>query len=256
MQPNSINEFMDFASHTAYTAGRMTLGTFQTQIDVDIKSDGSPVTVTDRSVEAYIRAQIGECYPSHAILGEELGEQGSGASHRWIIDPIDGTKSFVRGVPLYATLLGLEIDGEVKVGAAYFPALDELLVAGQEQGCWWNGRRSKVSAVARLEQATVACTTTMKFAQYGRQLAWDRLLNACYFQTGWGDAYGYALVATGRIEIMLDPVMSAWDAAPLLPILREAGGYFGDWHGRQTIYGGEGLASNAALLDQVLAILN
>lgn len=255
MQPNNLVEFMEFASQTAYTAGRMTLGTFQTQIEVDIKSDGSPVTLTDRSVEAYIRGRIAECYPNHAVLGEELGEQGSGASHRWIIDPIDGTKSFIRGVPLYATLLGLEIEGQVKIGAAYFPALDELLVAGEGQGCWWNGRRSRVSAVARLDQATVACTTTTKFPQYGRQLAWDRLVKACYFQTGWGDAYGYALVATGRIEIMLDPVMSAWDAAPLLPILQEAGGYFGDWHGNRTIFGEEGLATNAALLDQVLAII-
>lgn len=250
-----MRAYLDFAAQTAYSAGRMTLGTYQSQLEVDTKSDGSPVTSTDRAVEAYIRRRIGEAFPDHDVQGEELGERLSGASHRWIIDPIDGTKSFVRGVPLYATLLGLEIEGQVRVGAAYFPALDELVAAGEGLGCWWNGRPARVSGVARLDQATVACTTTMKFSQSRRQGAWDRLLKACYFQTGWGDAYGYALVATGRIEIMLDPVMSAWDAAALLPILKEAGGYFGDWQGNWTIYAGEGLATNAALLDQVLATI-
>lgn len=255
MKKNFISDYLDFASQTAYSAGRMTLGYYQSQLNVELKSDGSPVTVADRAAEEYIRRQINIRFPDHAILGEELGEQKSGKSHRWIIDPIDGTKSFIRGVPLYATLIGLEIDGEVKVGAAYFPALDELVAAGTDLGCWWNGRPARVSSVSHLDQAIVACTTTMKFSQYNRQSAWDRLVGSCYFQTGWGDAYGYMLVATGRIEIMLDPVMSAWDAAPFIPILKEAGGYFGDWQGNWTIYGDEGLATNNALLSQVLSII-
>jgi myo-inositol-1(or 4)-monophosphatase len=255
MKKNFIRDYLDFATQTAYSAGRMTLGTYQSQLNVELKSDGSPVTIADRAAEEYIRRQIINRFPDHDILGEELGEKSSGKSHRWIIDPIDGTKSFIRGVPLYATLIGLEIEGEVKVGAAYFPALDELVAAGADLGCWWNGRPAQVSGVSRLDQAIVACTTTMKFSQYEHQAAWDRLVGSCYFQTGWGDAYGYILVATGRIEIMLDPVMSAWDAAPFIPILKEAGGYFGDWHGNWTIYGDEGLATNNALLSQVLSII-
>ncbi len=255
MKKNFISDYLDFASQTAYSAGRMTLGYYQSQLNVELKSDGSPVTVADRAAEEYIRSQINKKFPDHDILGEELGEQKSGKSHRWIIDPIDGTKSFIRGVPLYATLIGLEIDGEVKVGAAYFPALDELVAAGIDLGCWWNGKPARVSSVSSLNQAIVACTTTMKFSQYDRQSAWERLVSSCYFQTGWGDAYGYILVATGRIEIMLDPVMSAWDAAPFIPILKEAGGYFGDWHGNWTIYADEGLATNDALLSQVLSII-
>lgn len=251
-----INEYLEFAVQTVYLAGRKTLGYYQSEFAVDVKSDGSPVTTADRQAEDFIRSRINEFYPEHDILGEEHGEHNRGKSHRWIIDPIDGTKTFMRGVPLYATLIGLEVDGQAIVGAAYFPALDEMVSAAVGLGCWWNGRRAHVSSVARLDQAIVACTTTMKFDQYGHQPAWDRLLKACYFQTGWGDAYGYMLVATGRIEIMLDPVMSAWDAAPFIPILEEAGGYFGDWSGNRTIYSKEGLATNQELLEQVLSILN
>ena len=255
MITNSLKTYLEFAIETAYLAGRKTLGYYQMGVSAEIKPDGSPVTVADRISEEFIRKRIEARFPDHDILGEEFGGSTAKKSHRWIIDPIDGTKSFLRGVPLYAVLIGLEIEGQIEVGAAYFPALDEMVAAATAQGCWWNGRPAKVSEITRMDQAVIASTTTMKFSQYGRQAAWERLLKACYFQTGWGDAYGYILVATGRIEVMLDPVMSVWDAAPFPPILKEAGGYFGDWQGNRTIYAKEGLATNQALLEEVINII-
>lgn len=252
----SLQTLLDFAIETAYLAGRLTLGHFQVGLRPEYKADDTPVTVADRQAEALIRNRIERRYPQHAILGEEYGvEERSGASHRWIIDPIDGTKAFVRGVPLYGVLLGLEIEGEVQVGVSYFPALDEMLAAARGLGCWWNGRRARVSSIDRLDRAVVAFTDAAGFALHGRASAWDRVQRATYYRAGWSDAYGYLLVATGRIELMLDPIMSVWDCGPFPAILEEAGGYFGDWQGHPTIYGNEGMATTQTLLPQVLALL-
>jgi len=252
----SLRGYLDFAVETAYLAGRVTLGYFQTGVRPDLKADQTPVTAADRQAEELIRGRIEERYPRHAIVGEEYGVKGvEGASHRWFVDPIDGTKSFLRGVPLYAVLIGLEIEGAVEVGVAYFPALDEMIAAASGEGCWWNGRRARVSDVRTLKEAAVAFTDAASFARHGRAEAWERIKAATYYRAGWGDAYGYLLVATGRVELMLDPVMNAWDCGPFPPILQEAGGYFGDWQGKATIYGGEGLATTRALLPDVLALI-
>lgn len=251
-----LQPYLDFAAEAAYLAGRLTLGYFQTGIRPDFKTDDTPVTVADRKAEELIRARIEKQYPHHAIVGEECGtNENEEASHRWFIDPIDGTKSFVRGVPLYAVLIGLEIEGNVEVGAAYFPALDEMIAAASGEGCWWNGRRAHVSDVSNLQQAVVAFSDVATFAQFGRSKAWEHIKQATYFRAGWGDAYGYLLVATGRADLMLDPTMSVWDCAPFPPILREAGGYFGDWQGNSTIYGNEAMATTQALLPEVLALI-
>ena len=251
----SLRKYLDFAAETAYLAGRLTLGYFQTGVRPDVKADDTPVTIADRRAEELVRHRIEKRYPRHAIVGEEYGtKEVGGASHRWFIDPIDGTKSFVRGVPLYAVLIGLEIEGDVKVGTAYFPALDEMIAAASGEGCWWNGRRAHVSDVPTLQQAFVAFSDVASFARYGRSGAWERIKQSTYYRAGWGDAYGHLLVATGRAELMLDPIMNAWDCAPFPPILREAGGYFGDWQGNPTIYGNEALATTQVLLPEVLTL--
>jgi len=252
----SLAALLDFARETAYLAGRLTLGYFQTGLRPDFKADDTPVTVADRLAEELIRRRIEERYPHHAIVGEEFAaKEAQGATHRWFVDPIDGTKSFVRGVPLYAVLLGLEIEGEVQVGVAYFPALDDMVAAASGLGCWWNGRRARVSSVASLQRAVVAFSDAGSFAPNGRGEAWERVKRNTYFRAGWGDAYGHCLVATGRVELMLDPIMSAWDCGPFPPILREAGGYFGDWQGNWTVYGNEALSTTQQLLPQVLALI-
>lgn len=253
---NSYQSYMNFATETAHLAGRLTLGYFQTGIRADFKRDDTPVTAADRKAEQLIRSRIEKQYPRHAIVGEEYGaNENEEASHRWFIDPIDGTRSFLRGVPLYAVLIGLEIEGSTEVGVAYFPALDEMIAAASGEGCWWNGRRAHVSNVSSLEHAVVVFSDVASFAKHGRGQAWERIKRATGYRAGLGDAYGHLLVATGRAELMLDPVMSVWDCAPFPPILKEAGGYFGDWQGNPTIHASEAIATTQVLLPQVLELL-
>jgi myo-inositol-1(or 4)-monophosphatase len=253
----SLRDYLDFAVETAWLAGRATLGHFQTGLRPDIKADQSPVTIADRQAEELIRARIAQAYPGHTILGEEFGAATTGeAGHRWIVDPIDGTRAFVRGVPLYAVLIGLEIEGQPSVGVAYFPALGEMIAAATGRGCYWNSRPARVSTVARLQDGVIAHSDTGAFGRHRRGDAWSRLQAAAGFRAGWSDAYGYLLVATGRAELMLDPIMNVWDCAPFLPILQEAGGYFGDWKGNPTIHAGEALATTPTLLPEVLHLIN
>ncbi len=248
--------YLDFTTEIAYRAGRITLGYFNAGIRPDYKADDTPVTAADRAAEQFIRGEIEKKYPDHAIMGEEYGETaGEGKSHRWIIDPIDGTKSFMRGVPLYGVLIGLEIDGVVQVGAAYFPGTDEMLCAATGLGAWWNGRRARVSEIAPLSKGYVCFTNTRNMAKYGRQAAWDRINSTAYASRGWSDAYGYLAVATGRAEVMLDPIMAIWDCGPFPVIFREAGGYFGSWDGREGHTYKEALACNAALLPEMLQLI-
>ena len=253
----TLRPFLDFATELAYDAGRLTLGYFGRAegLGLEHKADASPVTLADRGAEALIRRRIEARYPEHAVLGEEFGEDDKNATHRWLIDPIDGTKAFVRGVPLYGVLVGLEIEGRVEVGAAYFPALDEMCAAATGLGCTLNGRAVRVSSVQSLAQSTVGFTDVASFAKYNRAEAWARVAATAYDRRGWSDAYGHMLVATGRMEAMLDPVMNAWDCGPFPVLLREAGGYFGDWSGYETVYAEEGLSTTTALLPEVLELL-
>lgn len=237
--------FLEFTRSLAYQAGKISLDFFQKELMPEYKVDHSPVTAADRAVEGFIRGQIEKRYPHHSIVGEEYGEDGnSGNSIRWTIDPIDGTKSFMRGVPLYAVLIGMEVDGVVRVGAAYFPALDEMICAADGEGCWWNEKRAHVSEIDKLEESYV-CLTSVREGFTEQQIPiWNRLKEKAYALRGWSDAYGYLLVATGRAEVMVDPIMKIWDCGPFPPIFREAGGYFGSWDGREGHTYGEAIASN------------
>ena len=252
-----LPEFLRFAEITAREAGALTLEYFLTDgARPEFKEDDTPVTVADRGAEELIRRRIAESYPDHEIVGEEFGASSGNSEYRWFIDPIDGTKSFTHGVPLYAVLLALEIRGKVEVGCAYFPALNEMVSAATGHGAHWNGKHCHVSYVSALDRAVCAHIDTAYFGKNGKGAPWERLQKAVYYNAGWCDAYGYLLVATGRAEIMLDPVMAVWDCGPFPPILKEAGGYFGDWAGNEgRIDGGEALATNAALRDEVVSLL-
>ncbi|MCU0539883.1 MAG: hypothetical protein MUF46_08360 [Desulfobacterales bacterium] len=256
MAPPPLRNFMEFAVQTAYDAGRLTLGYFQTGLQPEMKADDTPVTIADRRAEELIRSRIEQRFPGHRIVGEEFGTTGGDASAPcWWIDPIDGTKAFVRGVPLFGVLLGLEIEARIMVGVAYFPALDEMLYAAEGAGCHLNGRRCRVSPVASLDRGVVSFTNAASFKAAGRADAWQRLLAAAWHSAGWSDAYGHALVAAGRIELMLDPIMNPYDCGPFPVILREAGGYFGDWSGNETIYAKEALSTSQGLLPEVLELI-
>jgi histidinol phosphatase-like enzyme (inositol monophosphatase family) len=251
----SLRDLREFAAELAWQAGKLTLRYFQTNFTTEYKEDHSPVTIADRQAERLIRELIEARYPGHSILGEEEGETRPGATFRWIIDPIDGTKTFVRGVPMYAVLVGLEREGETVVGAINIPALGELLHAARGEGCSWNGRRARVSTVASLGDALVLATDAESMARHGRAAAYRRMVAATRLQRSWGDAYGYVLLATGRAEIMLDPIVSVWDCAALLPVVTEAGGTFTDWSGAPTIHSGEAIATNGLVYDQLMALV-
>lgn len=253
-----LRSYLDFAIETAWEAGQLTLGFFQTDLRPDFKTDDSPVTIADRKAEELIRGRIEARYPNHAVIGEEFGglEESEGFSHRWVVDPIDGTRSFIRGVPFYAVLIGLEIEGKAQVGVAHFPAMGEMIAAASGKGCHWNGRLTRVSATKRLKDGVAVHSDTASFAKYGRAEAWERIKQVAGYRAGWCDAYGYLLVATGRAELMLDPVMNPWDCGAFIPILEEAGGYFGDWQGNPTIYGGEAMGTTQTLLPEVLRLIN
>ncbi|MCW8131732.1 MAG: inositol monophosphatase family protein [Planctomycetota bacterium] len=253
MAEPSLNDLLSAAMDAAYLGGRRALAYYRTGVEVETKADQSPVTRADRESEETIRAYIGRHFPTHAIVGEELGSQPGSAPYRWIVDPIDGTKSFVAGVPMWGVLIGVEVHGKPSVGVIYLAAQDEMISAATGLGCRANGRNARVSSVANLKDAVVL-TSDVRMCQ-DRSDAYDRLAAKAKVVRTWGDACGYALVATGRAEVMLDPAMNPWDCAPMLPILTEAGGHFTDWGGTPTIHGKDSVGCNAALYDEVLAVL-
>jgi histidinol phosphatase-like enzyme (inositol monophosphatase family) len=250
----SLQTLLDFATDAAWQAGKITLSYFGTGIVPELKSDQTPVTVADRQAENLLRTLIEARFPDHAVLGEEYGESNQGARYRWILDPIDGTKSFVQGVPLYGVLIGLERDGEPLLGVCYLPALDEMVAAGQGLGCTLNGRRIRVSAVKEMADAVFLTSDVAAFSKRGRQDVYHKLEQATRLSRTWGDCYGHILVAMGRAEMMLDAAMNVWDCAALLPILQEAGGTFTDWEGNATIQGPDAFSTNGHLFKRVLEV--
>ena len=253
MADASLRDILNFATDAAWQAGRITLRYFQTGIAVERKADESPVTIADRDAETKLRDLIVARFPDDGIVGEEHGDKVGTTGRRWIVDPIDGTKSFVCGVPLYGVMVGVEVDGDPAVGVVHFPALNEMICAGKGLGCTWNGRVARVSAVSDMKDATVLLTDSVHL--HGRDEAIARICSRAKLVRGWGDCYGYMLVATGRAEVMLDPVMNVWDCAALAPILREAGGTFTTWTGEATIWGDEAIGTNGALFEDVMALI-
>lgn len=255
MRDDPMQDLHDFAVDLAWRAGRLTLGHFQTGVAAELKADASPVTIADREAERLCRAAIEARFPDDGILGEEFGEMNTGAGRRWILDPIDGTRSFVRGVPLYGVMIALEQGDDVLVGVLHFPPLHETVSAARGLGCRWNGRPCRVSGVASIEEALVLTTDAERLPRNDLGEGWDRLRFRSGLVRTWGDCYGHALVATGRAEAMIDPVMKPWDAAALRPIVEEAGGVFSDLKGSATHLGGSALSTNAALADEVRTLL-
>ncbi len=247
-----LEQLLDFTVDIAREAGAITLRHYQGSFLPESKADNSFVTIADREAEAYLRARIAAAFPGDSILGEEEGEQSGSSNRRWILDPIDGTYSFVHGVPLYAVLLGLEFEAEPILGVVNLPALNELVYAARGLGCFWNGKLAHVSATNSLDQALLLSTDFGVCEKYGFGPAAEMLQQQVNARRTWGDAYGHVLVATGRADIMLDPVMNVWDCAPLLPILEEAGGTFTDWSGARTIHGGNAISTNGKLFDRVM----
>jgi histidinol phosphatase-like enzyme (inositol monophosphatase family) len=259
-----IAERRDFAIAIAQAAGDETLRFFRhADLTVERKADKSPVTIADRTAEELLRNRIAERFTNDAILGEELGTRDGTSGFQWVLDPIDGTKSFIHGVPLYTTLVAVLHNDEPRIGVIHSPATGETVYAAKGDGCWYtsalnaNPKPARVSQVTRLDEGLLLTSEIESFKQHASAGALDfflRLQAAARLSRTWGDGYGYLMVATGRAEVMIDPVMKLWDAAPLQTVIEEAGGKFTDWEGNATIHAGEAIATNGLMLHEVLQL--
>ena len=268
---NAIRSRLELAVGAARAAGEHALGYFQSSgLVIDRKDDSSPVTRADREAEQLIRATLADSFPDDAILGEEFGEQSGTTGYRWYLDPVDGTESFVRGVPLWGTMIGLELDGEPVAGVVAFPALREIVWAGSGLGAWWasqvaplqageslpgEARPARVSVVSDLGDACMSVTSVKGFDEVGTFDGYDRLRRAVSKDRGWSDCYGYLLVATGRIDIHIDAEMHIWDVAPMPTIIEEAGGRATNRDGSRGVDLDNLVATNGLLHDRVLELL-
>jgi histidinol phosphatase-like enzyme (inositol monophosphatase family) len=251
---------LELARRIAQEAGQLTLQYFRRDdLRVERKADDSPVTIADREAENLLRRRIAAVFADDGIVGEEFPETEGTSPYKWILDPIDGTKSFVSGVPLYGTLVGVTQDDDPVVGVINIPALDESIHAACGRGAWYvrgnlAPRPARVSSVGKLADGLFCTSEIATFAKRRRQRVFEGLQDAAWLTRTWGDCYGYLLLATGRAEVMVDPELHVWDAAAVLPVVQEAGGTFTDWQGRATIHAGEAIATNGHVLDEVLAL--
>ena len=238
----------------ARAAGEVAMRYYRGGFQVTIKADQTPVTQADREAEQAIKRVLGRAFPNHGFLGEEFGEEGP-QDRRWIIDPIDGTKNFIRRIPIWAVLIGLEEAGEVTAGVVFNPASDELLWARRGDGAWSGGERLRVSDCAALKDAFLLHSDLRLLREAGYWDPFMRMLESCGRTRGFGDYYGYGLVASGKAEIYLETDLKPWDVAPVKILVEEAGGRLTDFDGRPTIYGGSVLATNGRLHDLALRTL-
>ena len=241
----------------AREAGERTLTRFQTsQLGVESKRDGTPVTIADRDAEKFLRERIAEEFPDDGVLGEEYGETIGTSGIRWILDPIDGTKAFVCGVPLYGTLVAVEVDGAAAIGVIELPALNERVYGCAGAGAFWQKgdrtpEKARVSGARDLADAVFCFTDAALFEKRQSRPFLSMLESNCRLTRGWNDCYAYALLATGRCDVVVDPIMELWDVAALAPIIREAGGRLTDWNGNDGL-ARDCIATNGLLHDAVV----
>jgi histidinol-phosphatase len=257
-------ERLAFAVKIAQEAGDITLHYFRRDgVAVERKADKSPVTIADREAEQHLRKMIAAKFPDDGIVGEEYGTTEGTSPYRWALDPIDGTKSFIHGVPLYTTLVAALRDDTPCLGVIHSPATTETVYASTGGGCWYlrtksaNPQPAHVSNVPRLSEALLLTTEIRTFTEGRPRDAIDvftRLERAARLTRTWGDGYGYLMVATGRAEVMIDPELDLWDMAALQPVIEEAGGHFSDWQGKPTVHAREAIATNGHVIEEVLAI--
>jgi histidinol-phosphatase len=245
----------ELAVQTAHKAAQLAQRYFDGTFAIEWKTDHSPVTVADREAEQLLRQTLLAAFPHDGFLGEEFGDTPGTSGYRWIIDPIDGTRSFVRGIPLWATLVGLEYRDEQIAGIADAPALGHAYRALRGDGAYCNNRRIHVSDVNELSQALVFYSSLSWFIKAGHQETFCELVRRTERTRGFGDFYGFVLVAQGSGELMVEHGVHAWDVAAIKPLIEEAGGRFSDWEGGTSIHRPDVIVSNGKLHDAALAIL-
>jgi len=251
-----MDEVLTVAIDAAKAAGEIALRYFRTNLTVETKADRTPVTKADRECEAVVTEILSARFLEHGFLGEELGERPGAVNARWIIDPIDGTKNFIRGIPFWAVLIGLEERGEITTGVIFNPVTGALLTARVGEGAFANGERIRVSDCARLADATLLHSSLNLLRADGCWEGFVRLVDGTAPSRGFGDYYGYDMVAQGKAELYVEVDLKPWDIAPVKIVVEEAGGRLTDFGGRPTIYDGRVLATNGRLHDEALALLD
>lgn len=251
---DDLRALLDIARRAAALAGEVVMPLYTSALTVELKADRTPVTVADRRAEEAVREFLQREVPGHGVLGEEFGESAGDGRHRWILDPIDGTKSFIHRVPLFGTLVALERDGQPVIGVIACHATGETVYAAKGHGAFVDGMPVHVSPTTDITAATVSMTSYSRMARYHGE-AFGRIIRTAGLARAWGDCYGYLMVATGRADVMLDPEMALWDVAALLPVITEAGGRLTTWEGRDGL-GDSAIATNGRLHETVLALIH
>lgn len=259
---DNLKARLSFAVEAAEASSRVTLEYFGRRgaLNEQAKSDGTPVTVADRKSEADLRKRIEGAYPDDSILGEEFDRKVGTSGYEWVIDPIDGTISFVQGVPLYGTMLACLRDGHPELGVIVMPVLDEAVYAADGLGCWHRqgggeAVPARVSGTDAIEKSLINTTSMSYFTTSEHRRLYERLDAKAKYTRGWSDCYGWVLLATGRVDAVIEPVLSLWDFAAAIPIVTEAGGSWADFKGNRALETGEMVAANPALLDQILSLI-
>ncbi len=248
-------ELKEFILMLAIESGKIIRSYFRNEISIEFKADSSPVTIADKKAEEIMREMIMKNYPEHGIIGEEFGIHNPDAEYQWVLDPIDGTKSFVCGTVTFGTLIALMKNGEPVLGAINQPILSEFLL-GDNSTAMLNGSFVNVRPCDTLADAVLLTTDHRNIAKYQNAEKFDKLISSVELYRNWGDCYGYYLLATGYADIMIDPIMSQWDLMALIPIIRGAGGIITDYQGNDPVKGKSIIAASPGIHGEVIKILN
>lgn len=249
------NEFSDFAHHLASISGKIIKQYFRTEISIDSKSDFSPVTIADKKSEEIMREEILKHFPDHGIIGEEFGNQNNDAEYVWVLDPIDGTKSFICGAFSFGTLIGLLKNNQPVLGVINQPILNEFMI-GDNSITTLNGETVSVRNCNKIEDAVLITCDHFNIGKFQNQQNFDALVKRVNLYRHWGDCYGYLLLAAGFVDIVIDPIMSVWDSMALIPIINGAGGIVTDYHGNDAVKGNSIIAASSQIHSEIIRALN
>ena len=250
-----LNEYKLFAKHLSIVSGSVIGHYFRTDVKVDSKSDASPVTIADKKAEELMRKEIMKEFPKHGIIGEEFGKHNENSDYQWVLDPIDGTKSFICGAVTFGTLIALTYNGEPILGIINQPVLKEFLI-GDNNTCELNGQKVLVRDTKKLSDAVLLTTDHLNIGKYYSQGKFNELIKKVKLYRNWGDCYGYYLLATGYADIMIDPIMNIWDSMALIPVVKGAGGTITDYKGKEAVNGNSIIASVPLIHNEVIKNLN
>ena len=255
LDKKEIAEYSKFCKKMTNISGKNIRKYFRSGINVETKSDDSPVTIADKSTEEMLREMIMKEYPDHGILGEEFGQHNEGAGYQWLLDPIDGTKSFICGTVTFGTLISLTKNGKPIIGVFHQPILKEFLIGNNSQTLL-NNKIVKVNDVNKLDDAVLLTTDHLAVDEFQNIKKFEELMRKVKLYRLWGDCYGYYLVASGYAQIMIDPIMNIWDTMALIPIIKGAGGIITDYKGNDPEKGNSIIAATPNIHTEVIKILN